>query len=135
MSEQQRKVLNMLAEGKIDSDEAQRLLEALQARELPVVTTATEKRAPKYLRILVSSKGQDQVNIHVPLGLVRAGVKLGSIMPQGVKDQINQGLHNQGIPFNLEDINANNIDELLSHLHDLQIQINEGGDKINIYCE
>src|SRR5271166_3764690 len=79
MSVETRKVLEMLAAGKITSEDAERLLDKLAA-----VRESAEGRAPenqescgatpvrKYLRIVVNGDGKD-VNMRVPLSFVRTG--------------------------------------------------------------
>lgn len=58
MNEQRRQVLQMLAEGKITADEAERLISALERDqpESPTGAAFRPKSRPKYLRVLVSSR-------------------------------------------------------------------------------
>ena len=55
MNEQRRQILEMLAEGKINADEAERLIAALERdREAPAPTQ--RKGTPKYLRVVVDDR-------------------------------------------------------------------------------
>ncbi len=99
MNEQRHQVLQMLAEGKITADEAERLIDAL-AREQPESPRGAApgpKPRPKYLRVVVSSddtadgEGPGRINIRVPLQLLRAGVRLTSLLPPQALVHVNAG--------------------------------------------
>ena len=57
MDEQGRQILAMLAEGKINANEAERLINALERHqaELAPVAGSRPKSRPRYLRVLVGS--------------------------------------------------------------------------------
>ena len=83
MSNNRKQILEMLAEGKINSQEAERLLQAVEGDPRQDEATQPTKRSAKYLRVQVVAdegmtglKGQTQVNVRVPMKLLRAGVRL-----------------------------------------------------------
>src|SRR5262245_10279606 len=82
MSEETRKVLEMLSNGKISVQEAEQLLQAVNTSQ-----TADDKKAePRFFRILVNKPGRDgkkaeNMNIRVPITVVRGGLRLGSLLP------------------------------------------------------
>ena len=156
MNENRRQILEMLAAGKITADEAERLLAALE----PAPTTAapgygsagsdgaqaapTATRA-KYLRVLVEAdesmtgnKGLTTVNVRVPMQLLRAGVRLASLIPQQAHDQLDQALNRHGVPLTLSQIKPENLEELIDHLEDLTVDV-DGKDgnqtKVRVFCE
>ena len=137
MSEEQRRILDMLAAGKINAAEAERLLEAVGPRngEKPAAGGAK----PRYLVINVDSSGehghQGKVHIRVPLQVLRAGVKLASLMPASAKAKINEKLQAQGIGYNLETLRPEDIEELVGALGEFSIDVNDQKDKVHIYCE
>src|SRR5271169_1237825 len=96
MSEERKKVLEMLAAGKITADEAEKLLDKLSnnasnaapAAEPPPSSAATAPANPKYLRIVVDQPGREQVNVRVPLSFVRSGRGLPAIMPKHVNERL-----------------------------------------------
>ena len=86
--ENRRQVLDMLAQGKITADEAERLLSLVDqpagAEPRGAETSEARKPVPKYLRVVVGDGNDPQsehVNIRVPMGLIRAGVKLAALLP------------------------------------------------------
>lgn len=137
MSEERKKVLEMLAEGKISADEAERLLDALEN-----ITTETSPQTalaktldnlPQYLFVKVDSDDGDKVNIRVPLKLVQAGIKLKALLPREAQDKINAKLDEKGI--NLDDFEAENFKDILDALTEFEINVDEKkGDKVRIYC-
>src|SRR5277367_6317969 len=105
MSEDRRKVLEMLSQGQITAEEAERLIAALDFGPAGMGTAAepSPKAKPKYLRVAVEDqdgKGNPvKVNLRVPLQLLRAGVKLVSLIPPQARDRVNFELHKEGLPF------------------------------------
>lgn len=137
MSEDRKKVLEMLAEGKISVDEAERLLEALKKNttEMSPQTALTEtlNNLPKYLFVKVDAVDGDKVNIRVPLKLVKAGIKLQALLPQDAQDKINAKLNEKGL--NLEDFRAENFKDILDALAEFEVNVDDSsGDKVRIYC-
>jgi hypothetical protein len=135
MNEERKKVLQMLAEGKISADEAERLLEALENRisEASPATSLAETGLPKYLFVKVDSTSGDKVNIRVPMKLIQAGIKLKSLLPLDAQDKINAQLSEKGI--NLDDFNTENLKDLLDALTELEVNVDDKkGDKVRIYC-
>ena len=135
MNTERKKVLEMLAEGKISADEAERLLEALENRtaEASSATALAETGLPKYLFVKVDSTSGDKVNIRVPMKLIQAGIKLKSLLPHDAQDKINAKLSEKGI--NLDDFNTENLKDLLEALTELEVNVDDKkGDKVRIYC-
>jgi len=143
MSEERRKVLQMLSSGQVSADEAERLLDAMERQ--PAVATASVAVAtpPRYLRVEVNQQGGEDgpvmVNVRVPIQLLRAGVKLASVIPPKAQEHVNQALADQGIPFDLGRLRPEDLDELVLHLQDLTIDVDQQGDKekvkVRVYCE
>jgi hypothetical protein len=153
MNENRRQILEMLAAGKITADEAERLLAALDpspAAVGPEFTGTTANGAPvktraKYLRVLVEAdegmtglKGQTTVNVRVPMQLLRAGVRLASLIPAQAHDQFDEALSRKGVPITLSQIKPENLEELIDHLEDLTVDV-DGKDgnttKVKVFCE
>ena len=137
MNEERKKVLEMLAEGKISAGEAERLLETLesQAKDKSPQTalTKTLNNLPKYLFVKVDSIDGDKVNIRVPLKLIKAGIKLQALLPQDAQVKVNAKLNEKGI--NLDDFKAENFKDILDALTEFELNVDDKkGDKVRIYC-
>jgi hypothetical protein len=137
MSEEKRKILEMLADNKISVDEAERLLAAVS--ETPQETGAVPgTKGPKYLRVLVEpapgNKEGDRVNVRVPLNLVRAGLKFASFIPPQVQEKVNAELKEKGVPFDLSRFDPRDVEALLVHLNDLTVEV-EGKENVRVFCE
>lgn len=157
MSENRRQILEMLAAGKINANEAERLLAALERDLGGTLRDASKANAQngerlagakshsKYLRVLVEAdesmtgmKGPTTVNIRVPMQLLRAGVRLASLIPKQAHDHLDEALNRHGVPLTLSQIKPENLEELIDHLDDLTVDV-DGRDgnttKVKVFCE
>ena len=152
MSEDRARILRMLAEGKISAEEAEQLLDALDARtpgsagSEPKVEPAESAikgdptplltALPKYLYVKVNSIEGDTVDVKIPLALVRSGLKLTSLIPPQAMDQINEQMTEKGISIDFSNLKPEDIDELVQELRDMEINVDaKNGDKVRVYCE
>lgn len=155
MNENRRQILEMLAAGKITADEAERLLNAVEpaasaasteyAGKVSGANGATVKTRAKYLRVLVEAdesmtglKGPTTVNVRVPMQLLRAGVRLASLIPAQAHEQLDDALSRHGVPLTLSQIKPENLEELIDHLEDLTVDVdgNDGNKtKVRVFCE
>jgi hypothetical protein len=155
MNENRRQILEMLAAGKITADEAERLIAALETTSEKVAgdfagstrgaNGAQVKTRAKYLRVLVEAneemtgtKGLTTVNVRVPMQLLRAGVRLASLIPQQAHGQLDDALSKHGVPITLSQIKPENLEEIIDHLEDLTVDV-DGKDgnqtKVRVFCE
>ena len=136
MNEERKKILEMVQQGKITVEEAEKLLAALDSPA--EAQPGTERSDCKYLRIMVEpgpqSEDRDRVNIRVPMKLIRAGLKWAAFIPKHAHSTINQALHEKGIEMDLTQISQQDIEELVSQLSDLSVEV-EGKEKVRICCE
>lgn len=153
MNEHRRQILDMLSQGKITADEAERLIAAVDksaASSSSAAGPATNSTRFKYLRVLVDSdstgnphQGPVKVNIRVPMNLLRAGVRLAGLIPPQAREHVNNALRQKGIPFNIDQIKPDNLEELVDQLNELTIDVdvnNKGGYgdekvKVRVFCE
>lgn len=154
MSEERSRILTMLAEGKINAAEAESLLDALDSRTrgeaiapdgpetaaaAPTGGAGAEQgasgRPPKYLYVKVVSTNGDNVDVRVPLSLVRSGLRLTSLIPPHVMDQINESMAEHGMSFDLSNFKAEDIEELLTALREMEINVDsKNGDNVRVFC-
>ena len=136
MDTEHRKVLDMLAEGKISAADAERLLSKLAGSaedltiETPADETTTSSRPLKYLRVVVDSTNGDKVNVRVPMGLLRTGIKLSTMIPILAGDKLKES----GI--DLSHLSNLSGDELIDELRDLKVDVDSpNGDTVRVFCE
>lgn len=144
MNDDRRSILEMLATGRITAEEADRLLAALERNPAGAASAASaypaNKAAAKYLRIAVDTDepgedGPTKVNIRVPMQLLRAGVRLASIIPPKARDEVNAAMRENGVPFDLHQLRPENLEELVEHLSDLEVDVDQEKTKVRIFCE
>jgi len=143
MGEDRSKILEMLKQGKISVSEAEELLDALgtttKKSSEPIAKSESCGEA-KYLCVRVEAdEGRngkcENVNIRIPLALVRAGVKMGSVIPGNAREKIDSALKEKGLNIDLENIDAARIEEIVESLKDLEVDIGSDYEKVRIYCE
>ena len=143
MNEQRRQILQMLSEGKITADEAERLIDAVEREqpESPPGAAPRPKPRPKYLRVVVNSSdnfggdGPGQVNVRVPLQLLRAGVRLTSLIPPQALSQVNVELNKSGVPIDLTQLKPQHIEELIEQLDDVTVDVDQPEARVQVFCE
>jgi hypothetical protein len=145
MSEERSRILGMLADGKITADEAERLLDALESRPSSKATggpaikgdpSALVAALPKYLFVQVSAANGDNVDVKVPLALVRSGLKLTSLIPAQAMDQINESMSEHGMSIDFSNLKPEDIDELVEALREMEVNVDSAnGDKVRVYCK
>ena len=148
MSENRRQILQMLAEGKINADEAERLIAACEGpapASSAADTSTSSKTRPKYLRVQVDAEddgghdGPTKVNVRVPMQLLRAGVKLAGLIPPQAMRSANHAMHEKGIPIDLSQIKPENLEDLVEQLNDLSVDVDQQDAqtkvKVRVFCE
>jgi len=143
MNDERKRILSMLASGKISADEAEELLDALgknkahsSSENETAQLTGKIKKMPNYLRIKVDSVKGDNVNIKIPFKILRAGVKLASLLPPSVAKNVNRHLSERGIDVDFNNIKKEDLDELLEALAEMEINVDSAnGDKVRVFCE
>src|ERR1041385_304219 len=96
MTLETRKVLDMLAEGKVTPADAEKLLNKLQNSDSPTTTETAptpSARAARSLRIAIDEPGRKPVNIRMPLSFLRTGSAIIGMLPK----QVNERLSERGI--------------------------------------
>ena len=132
----------MLAQGKITVEEAERLLSLVDqpagADAGGTETSEARKPAPKYLRVVIQDGDgpeSEHVNIRVPMGLIRAGVRLASVLPSNATSKVNEKLKEKGVDIDIGKIKAEDLENLVDSLSDLQVDIQDGKESVRIYVE
>lgn len=138
------RILNLLHDGAITPEEAEKLLDALESgageapAPEPVALKDTRGRKPKKLRILVDNtekdNGKAKVNISIPVSLIRS---LGPIALSTIPKETKKELEEKGI--NIASL-IDQIEELIdSGMEEDFVDIDTGeGDtpsKVRIYVE
>jgi hypothetical protein len=161
MSENQRKILEMLADKKIGVDEAHRLLSALKAEggtpESTMGAGTTGKPKPKYLRVCVipirghehgeghghdeddeddeDDKGAALVNLRVPMSLIRSGMKFTSLLPDGARDKVTDALQEKGINLDMRNMKPEDLEEIIEALSDLEVKVVNKKEVVKVFVE
>jgi len=138
MDDNRRKILELLAQGKVSVADAERLLEKI-ARPEPAdhdgglaefMPAGGAKGAPKFLRVVVQDVTGDNVNVRVPLALVKTGMRLSALLPREAREAVEE----QGVDLN--GLSALKGDELARALADLEVDARDvTGSSVRVFCE
>jgi hypothetical protein len=154
MSQETKKVLEMVAAGQITADDAEKLLGKLGSGAAVAAETVPEAegkaqnqrvsgwRIPardepavpnaklRFLRVMVDSPGRDQVNVRIPLAFLRAGMKLLGVIPP----QVSAKLAERGVDLAaLQELKGG---ELVEELRELHVDVDaQNGEKVRVFCE
>jgi hypothetical protein len=146
MSEDRKRILDMLAEGKITAAEADLLLDSLESSTESAPTPAPSATAdwptgpapegttPKFMYVKVFG-GKDRVDVKVPLALLRAGLKLTSLIPPQAMDQINESMSEQGMSIDFNNLKPEDIEDIIESLREMEVNVVSGeGDNVRVFC-
>jgi Asp-tRNA(Asn)/Glu-tRNA(Gln) amidotransferase B subunit len=67
--------------------------------------------------------------------MLRAGVKLAAVMPALAKTKINEALNEKEVEFDLDNLKPEDLQELIDAMADMTVDVNEGKEKVRVYCE
>ena len=139
MSAERKKVLELLAQGKITAEEAEKLLNKLDAlcgSAAEPESTASESKAAdakplRYLRVEVEKPGSSEnVNVRIPLSFLRASAGLHVLLPQHVQEKLSA----HGI--DIGSFSRLRGQELEKALQQLDVHVDESsGKRVRIFCE
>jgi hypothetical protein len=147
----------LLAQGKITVDGASKLLSALgegATANSSAKTAESDATPPRYMRIVVHRaagqvgghaaagyawpgvwRPEKNVNIRIPLSLVRSGMRLGAILPGGAGDVITQVLRDRGIALDFSKLDPSELAAALKNLGEVSVDVDSGRAQIRITCE
>ena len=141
-TEDTKRVLELLAQGRITVDEADQLLRAMkEPSEQPAAETRTaETRTARWMRITIEKAARDgrpakTVTIRVPVAFARSGLRLGAMFPHVFGPKLKEEFRKQGIDFDFSKLDLGHIEPLLNDLGETTIDVNDGQAQIRIRCE
>ncbi len=159
MGDDRNRILDLLASGRITVEEATRLLDALDAKagksdgtEAAAATARSgwprffstagkigdkpvNPGSAKFLFVKVVSAKGENVNVKIPLGVLRAGLKLTSLIPKPATEQINKAMADKGMSFDITSLKPEDLNELVDSLAEMEIEVDaNNGDTVRVYA-
>ena len=144
-SDDTRRILDLLAQGKISVDDAHRLIAALGPRSdaAPAAAEDGTPPAPRYLKIAVHKPANEHrpgsevkdVKIRVPMTILRGGIRLGAIIPGLGGERMQARLREQGLDVDLSKLDPEAIETMLKDLGEMNIDIDSGKAQVRITYE
>jgi hypothetical protein len=75
------------------------------------------------------------VNVCIPLALIRAGVKLTALIPSVTTTKWNEALKEKGMDYDLRNLKADDLKELVNALSDLEVNVQGSREKVRVYVK
>ncbi|MEV0385465.1 hypothetical protein [Nonomuraea sp. NPDC050643] len=143
MNEQRKDILDLLAEGRITAEEAERLIVALERDQSPAAPSpgARPKGRAKYLRVVMEfvedgeSGEAGRLNMRIPLQLLRAGVQLAALIPPQALGKANAALDKSGVPLDLTQLKPEQLEALVDHLDETIVELEQPDGHLRVFCE
>jgi hypothetical protein len=139
MSDETKRVLEMVAAGKITVDEGERLLGVLDAGRPAPPPPEAERPVPRFLKMEAGATGKDGKDegfrMRVPLDLLRAGIKMRALIPETKRNKINVKLREKGIEGDIFEMTDDQIDTLIRSLGELELEAGDGDGSFRLYLE
>jgi hypothetical protein len=146
-NEDTRRILEMVSQGKLTVDDAERLMRAMGESDAATPVEDGPDPSPKrWLRINIHHPANEHrshprdVNIRVPMGVVRGGMRLGAIIATFAGDKAARRMKVNGVDLDLAAINGDlsklhgpEFDAFINALHD--IDIDDGKSRVRITSE
>ncbi len=140
MADEVRKILDMLETGKINAEQANKLIAALgTASSKPEpASTSTNGRWLK-IRVFETGAQKPKVNVNLPLGLLKILVKFGTKFSGNIPEPVTRELSEKGIHVNFNDMSPEQLEELFSELTKFGptklVDVDEGQEHVEITIE
>ncbi len=123
MREEKKRIMKMLEDGKINADEAYRLLEAIEKKG---------EKEGKFFRVEVESGGEKKVNIKIPFVVATKLMKVGGKLVTKFSKEAREKLEEYDI--DIEEI-LKSLEEELYDIPSTIVDINEDRERIKIWIE
>jgi len=98
-----------------------------------LLVTATAKTTFAGTGDRLGRKGK--VNVRIPIAILRAGVKLTTLLPQDARARIDEELEKKGIGLGLSDLEGARLEPLIEALSQNPIDVDAEDATVKIYCE
>jgi len=129
MKEDRRKILEMLAAGKISVEEADQLMAA----------AGTRAGAPKFLCLKVApragSVSDRKIDIRVPLGVIRSSLQIAKSLPVGKRGPMMIALGTHMLSLDVGNMNLEDPDEFIANFAHLSTDIDKHKETLRLFCE
>ncbi len=142
MSEESRKILEMVSNGTVSVQEAEQLLQAVGGNgangAAPGDVAGTPPPNPRYFRIIVNKPPRDgkkaeTVNIKVPITVVRGGLRLSALFP-GMLGKKKIQLDN-GSEIDLSKVSYADLEAMIKDIGELTVDVDGGDAQVRIRTE
>jgi SHOCT-like domain len=141
MGDDTRRVLELVAQGKVTVDEGEQLLSALNAPIVaPDAPEGVSRPKPRWVRIAIHKKAKEgkrdkDVNIRVPIAVIKGGMRLGALIPGLAGEELSAKMRDRGLDIDFSKLDAASIEAVLEEIGETNIEIESGKAHVRITTE
>ena len=149
MNDSQKQILQMLADGKINVEEAQRLLDLVKTgsqKEGELGNVGQKTSNPRFMHVVVEPKEgvtrengghkhHGKVNVRVPLALIRAGIKLATLIPSDAAEHVDKVFKEKGFAFDIKHLKEEDLEGMIEALRESEINVETEYESVRINAE
>jgi hypothetical protein len=73
--------------------------------------------------------------VRIPVTLIRAGMKLTSLMPPHVAEDVNKAMREKGVGFDVRNLKDEDIEQLVAALGETEVNVDSEQATVRIYAE
>lgn len=132
--------MQLLADGKITADEANELLKASSSDKNRTIHQGVAN-VDKFIYVSVEPKDTiegkktGRVFVKIPFALIKAGFNIAGLIPKNAQEEINEGLRKQGMSFDFSDLTPENVNDIMTSLEEVTIEVDNEDSLIRVYCK
>lgn len=129
---EQRQILDMLKDGRIDTEDAERLLERLGEADAPGAGAPRPPVPPgeQHLSVVIRTQDGDEIDARVPLKLIATGMAFEKLLPETARGAV------EDIGIDLAELRNVRGDQLIETIQNLEVDLEDhDGNSISIRCE
>jgi protein-tyrosine-phosphatase len=67
--------------------------------------------------------------------LLRAGVRLGSLIPPHARERVNEAMRRKGVDIDINQLKPENLDDLIDQISDVALDVDDEHAKVRIFWE
>ncbi|MCH9672613.1 MAG: hypothetical protein K0U93_14325 [Gammaproteobacteria bacterium] len=133
MSEARKQILELVAAGRLNIEEAERLLDALREKvtsheRADKVVSIVQRPKKRKLRIQLERNGELEFKINVSSDLLKTGMRLVDLIPGYLRDSIDEALRAKGARFRVATLNPERVDEFIDLLDGAALDVGAGAE-------
>ena len=140
MNPETHKILEMLENGKITAEQAEKLLSAVDSSTAGESEDSGKKKA-RWLRVRVyeGNSTEPKVKVNLPMGLMKTLIKLGAKFSGKMPESVQAKLGEKGVNLNFDSLTPEQLEELFATLTEdgplKLVEVDDKNERVEVYFD